>query len=240
MRLAFTLVELLVVIGVIGILLAMLLPAVQMAREAARGNDCRNRIRQFVLGMAHSSTTNGGRYENATGLDRFMEGQASSSWGTICPSSGNEPGGGFNYLHVYSGTAEAESSGGIFPRDGFFPAGDLKLCNDGTSHTVCWSESLFGRTMKLPAGSNEAQLRMAKADGDSGFAGSTGVRPNGQRQEWTPFSAIEIEFSSGHPAGVNAGFVDGHVETIGNSIDLEAWSALGTQARGEPIYDWGQ
>ncbi len=172
-RPGLTMIELLVVIAIIGVLVALLLPAVQMAREAARRTQCSANLHQIGVAFSHRVSRSGGTPRGLAGLLNQLEqttlaqmprdttgatpdAQTTRSTAIavfLCPSDRGPPG-----LSGGGGTDYAGNGGvGFTPtgrmRNGAFGA-SINEFPDGLSNTAAVAEWLRG--------SGDPQLRDPK------------------------------------------------------------------------------
>ena len=109
----FTLVELLGVIAIIGVLVGLLLPAIQAARESARRTSCGNKMRQLLVALTRSHDT-ARRFPAA--IDRYPA--KAVTFATNGGPASAQPGGFSWIVHILTFVEESDLYSGIFNASG--------------------------------------------------------------------------------------------------------------------------
>jgi len=211
MRRALTLVELLVVVSVIAVLMALLLPAVESAREAARRTTCQNHMRQLGLGILQYVEVNDDHFPRT-----YHEGNSRSWVYTIAP-----------YL-------ENVDAMRVCPDD---PHGSERLEYNGTSYVISEYVALPGpdsvERLAQIAETSHTLIMFEGADGRDWTSSlyehahpSDWFRPNYVAKGWTwPLMLREIQ-PDRHQESANNLFVDGHVVLI-EADQIRRWANAG-------------
>lgn len=253
-RCGFTLVELLVVLAIIGLMIALLLPAIQFAREAARQTNCRNH--QHQIGIALASYHNVQRSLPIGCVEWRPWGAPETrkhlAWSAmLLPHLGEQPlyeAVDFNYAFDHPVNAEAASvvvETYLCPTE--VPSGSRRA---EISYAGIFGERLVDRRPDDGVFLYDRVIRFRDClDGLSNTI-ATGEDMIGPESEWINGGNVLVqahpinddrvwvgdnEIRSLHPAGAMVLFVDGSVHLLNESIDKIVLGQLITRAGGEVI-----
>lgn len=261
----FTLIELLVTLSVIGILIALLLPAVQMSRESARRVRCRSRLRQLAVALHNYHDVHGTLPPGSISVGPAFTPFSGWGWGAmLLPYVDQTP----LYEQVdfdvhTAGGANRHTIESVIP---------FWFCPTDPSPSKISVPAPSGQTLFVAAGNFSGLHAMLSplshvrfrevTDGLSNtfLLGETVYRKNRSGVESTaswvgiitfPQRAIgnsiphaELSpnagtngghFSSHHPGGVQYALGDGQAIFISHHLDKDVYFALGTPSGGEPV-----
>jgi prepilin-type N-terminal cleavage/methylation domain-containing protein/prepilin-type processing-associated H-X9-DG protein len=225
---AFTLIELLVVIAIIAILVSLILPAVQMEREAARAADCKNRLKQIGLALQNHQTQFGSLPQ---------DGQNGFGYGAFL-LAGLEESALYDSLNPRGTTLADPAQARPELEDTVLP--EFRCPSDSAPERLDPSE--FGRSNFLGNSSLLAK-GMDLADVSDGESNTVAAGVTLTEQGWALPGAGTFDsppngggpFESPHSGGAHFVMCDGAVRFINSQVDRTTFKALGTPRGGEVV-----